>query len=42
MNGIKLLLNANESGGIDEKEYADLQESWNGIVSDALEEAAML
>ena len=29
---------ANESGGIDEKEYADLQESWNGIVSDALEE----
>ena len=34
----KAFAKANESGGIDEKEYADLQESWNGIVSDALEE----
>lgn len=34
----KAFAKANESGGIDEKEYADLQENWNGIVSDALEE----
>lgn len=34
----KAFAKANESGGIDEEEYADLQEGWNSIVSDALEE----